>query len=315
VKQPLTIWILGDGKPGHENQSLGLAEAIARRTECEIHGISSRPLRHALASARKLPKPDLIIAAGHSTHVLLCWFSRHYRAKSIVLMRPSLPSALFDMVIAPQHDFAIAPPASDRLLLTRGAINRVRPAANAVRGGALVLLGGPSKQHGWDSDQMRGMLSKIAARTPNLEVADSRRTPGEFFDSLDFIPVRHSHCETPQGWLAERLATAAEVWVTEDSVSMVYEALTGGARVGILPVPRIRDGARVIRGLDQLVKSGRITRFEAWEKCPQLHAHPEPLAEADRAADWVLAGTHGEPDSPNVRQMHSAPKPSTFADE
>jgi len=288
VKQVLSIWILGDGKPGHENQSLGLAEAMGRRVACDVHHIPARPWRGALGTAAKLPRPDLIVAAGHATHGLLWWLSRRFRARSVVMMRPSLPMAIFDLVIAPEHDFKKTPASNDRILTTQGALNRVVPAADVVRSGSLVLLGGPSKHHGWDAEAMRGMLREIAARTSQLEAADSRRTPEGFFASLDFIPHRHGHRKAPGGWIASRLASAAEVWVTEDSVSMVYEALTGGAKVGLLPVPRIRRHARVIQGLDRLVADGWATRFDAWQISGALSPPAGVLAEADRAAAWVL---------------------------
>jgi len=288
VKQALTLWILGDGKPGHENQSLGLAEAMGRCVDCDVHRIPAKPWQEALKLGAALPKPDLIVAAGHSTHRLLWWLARRHRARSVVMMRPSLPMGLFDMVIAPEHDFKSSHSNRANLLTTRGALNRVVPASGEGKGGGLVLLGGPSKHHGWDAEVMRGMLAEIAERTPNLEVADSRRTPKGYIDTLDFITERHSHHETPQGWLAARLARAGEVWVTEDSVSMVYEALTGGAKVGVLPVPRIRENARVIQGLDKLVADGWVTRFEDWKDRGSLKTPSEILAEADRAAAWVL---------------------------
>ena len=288
VTRPLTLWILGDGKPGHENQSLGLAEAIKRRVECETHRIAASPWREALATAWSLPPPDLIVAAGHSTHGMLAWLRRAFRARTVVLMRPSLPACFFDMVIAPEHDFKKPPPTGGRVLATKGAINRVVPSGQGDKQGALVLLGGPSKHHGWDADAMRTMLAEIAGRTPPLVAADSRRTPVGFFESLEFIHTRQRHQDTPPGWLAGRLATADEVWVTEDSVSMVYEALSGGAKVGVLPVPRLRTDARIIKGLDRLLAEGLATRFDDWKAGGELKSPAAPLAEADRAADWVL---------------------------
>ena len=288
VKQALIIWILGDGKPGHENQSLGLAEAMGRRVACEVHRIPARPWREALSMAAELPRPDLIVGAGHSTHGLLWWLSRRYRARSVVMMRPSLPKGLFDMLVAPEHDFKNPPLSGGSVLATRGALNRVVPVTDGSRKGTLVLLGGPSKHHGWDAEGIREMISEISARAPGVEVADSRRTPDGFFASLDFINARHAHRETPPGWFAAWLARAEEVWVTEDSVSMVYEALTGGARVGILPVPRLKKNARVIQGLDRLADGGWVTRYADWRENEILPAPPHRLAEADRVAEWLL---------------------------
>jgi hypothetical protein len=59
---------------------------------------------------------------------------------------------------------------------------------------------------------------------------------------------------------------------------MIYEALTGGAKVGVLEMPRLRPDARVIRGLESLKADGY---FDA-------HSPPRPLAEADRCAAMIL---------------------------
>jgi len=76
--------------------------------------------------------------------------------------------------------------------------------------------------------------------------------------------------------------------VTEDSVSMVYEALSSGARVGLLPVPRSKQDTRVLRGLDQLVEAGFVTPYARWLKTRTLTPPPEPLQEAARCAHVVL---------------------------
>jgi mitochondrial fission protein ELM1 len=291
----LVLWLLGDGKPGHENQSLGLAEAIGRRVPVEIHridlarrGIAVR-LKAAAQSAASLPPPDLILAAGHATHLSLLWFARRHRAKSIVLMRPSLPLPWFDLCIAPQHDF---PNGCHRknVILTRGALNRITPGTEE-RHGKLILIGGPSKTHGWDGDALLKMLAQATDRG-GWELTDSRRTPGDFLDQarrrLPGVSAI-SHQETPPGWVPEKLRMAKEVWVTEDSVSMIYEALTSGARVGLLPMPRLAGDSRVLRGIDALVAERFLTRFDQWQAAGRIDPPPEPLDEAGRCAVLVVA--------------------------
>jgi hypothetical protein len=123
-------------------------------------------------------------------------------------------------------------------------------------------------------------------------VADSRRTPPGFLDSLAVgVPglAVHPHGGTGPDWLARQLAAAVEVWVTEDSVSMVYEALTAGARVGVLPMPRRRVRSRVSRGLEQLVAEGYVTRYSDWCESRVLSPPPVRLAEADRCAALILS--------------------------
>lgn len=295
VSRPLTIWLIGDGKPGHENQSLGLAEAIGRLRPCELHRISLageragwRRLRRALAIAKSLPRPDLILAAGHATHLALLALKWTCRAKAVVLMRPSLPMAWFDLCLAPEHDFT-RPPSRPNLLLTRGAINRVGEGAADARG-KLILIGGPSKTHAWDASALIGCLRRIAVGE-GWELTDSRRTPEGFRDELaKALPqVRiFPHAETAPDWLPGKLHQAAEVWVTEDSVSMVYEALSSGARVGLLPVPRSRGSSRVLAGLERLAREGYLRTYDQWLEDPVLQAAPQPLREAERCAVFVL---------------------------
>ena len=302
VTRPLTLWLLGDGKAGHENQSLGLAEALGRVTPCAIHRIPLAGaagwlgrIRAARAAAVGLPKPDLILAAGHATHPALLWLARQHRAKSIVLMRPSLPLGCFDLCIAPAHDFPPGTRNRPNLILTRGALNRVAPPDTAARSGRMILVGGPSSAHGWDGAALLHAIEQITA-TGAWQLADSRRTPAGFCDEIrQRLPAVQvvPHQQTTPDWLPGQLAAAAEVWVTEDSVSMIYEALSSGAKVGLLPAPRLKPSSRVIRGLNELITSRALTPYASWLTTRTLAYPAEPLREADRCAAELLGRVHG----------------------
>ncbi len=262
---------------------------------CEIYPISIAG-RHnfiskigaALQATRNLPKPDLIIGAGHATHPSLLWLKRKHQAKSIVLMKPSLPLAWFDLCIVPEHDFknAIHP---GNVILTKGATNRVMGSAGE-KNQNLILIGGPSNTHGWDEADILTALQEITLAGDWI-LTDSRRTPMGFtkklttrFPNLKIFP----HTETPPKWLPFQLAKASQVWVTEDSISMIYEALSSGARVGLLPLPRLKANARVLRGLESLIAEGSLTRFAEWQINGDLQASPHSFQEADRCAERVI---------------------------
>lgn len=295
----LSIWLLGDGKPGHENQALGLAEALASLRPCSIQRISLAGKRGllsrlgaALRMASTLPRPDLLIGAGHATHPALLWLARKHHVPSIVLMRPSLPLRWFDLCIAPAHDFNHASVAAN-VLTTMGALNRVRANPSAPRHGGLILVGGPSATHAWDAAELLDALARISGDGSGgpWQLTDSRRTPPGFLACVrEHVPAVavFPHGETPREWLPSRLATAADVWVTEDSVSMVYEALSSGARVGLLPVPRIQQDSRVLRGLGRLLDEGWVTPYARWCQTRTLTPPPQPLQEAARCAREVL---------------------------
>ncbi|WP_193214214.1 mitochondrial fission ELM1 family protein [Luteolibacter marinus] len=299
MKEPLEIMILSDGKPGHANQSHGLAEAIGRIRPVSITRVSLKESRGALQriarawgeSAKESP-PDLLLGAGHAVHAALLVLSRRFDVPCVVLMKPTLPDALFDLCLIPEHDLGKGE-APDHVIPTVGALNRVPPPDQRERNGGLILLGGPSGSHGWDGKAVTEAVTTIVGRCGGRpwRTTDSRRTPAGTLGKLAAeCPALacYPHVDTGRDWLPQRLAEAAEVWVTEDSVSMIYEALSSGARVGLLPVPLLKKAGRVARGIDRLVEQGFATRFADWTPSSGLAAPPRVLREADRCAEIVL---------------------------
>lgn len=294
-KRPLIVWIVSDGKPGHVNQSLGLAEALARATPTEIVTLPALPAWRAWLvlllkrfSDSPTPKPDLIIGAGHATHVTLLAARRAHGGRTVVLMKPSLPRRCFDLCILPRHDGVAA---DAHTLVSEGALNRIRPAAGRDSSHGLLLIGGASKHFEWDSDAVQVQIKSILARTPDTQwtLTTSRRTPADFlallpqYPNLTVIP----HTATSPDWLPAQFAQCGTVWVTPDSASMVFEALTAGAAVGVFDLP-VNPTSRVGRAIAQLADVQRITRFENWCAHGTLHPNTHPLAEADRCADWII---------------------------
>ena len=300
LQAPWVVWVISDSKPGHANQSLGLAEALARAAPTKIRVIPALPAWRAWLAfllkrlpGKALPTPDLVIGAGHATHVTLLAARRAHGARLVVLMKPSLPRAWFDLSIIPQHD-GIA--ADAHTLVSEGALNRIRPATLPQSTGddarhGLLLIGGASKHFDWDSDAIQVQIKSILARTLDTHwtLTTSRRTPADFLSDLPHAPnlTIVPHTATSPDWLPEQLALSSTVWVTPDSASMVFEALTAGADVGVFDLP-VNPRSRVGRAIAQLADAKRITRFIAWCTYGKLQPNLQPLAEADRCADWIL---------------------------
>jgi hypothetical protein len=293
--RPLIAWIVSDGKPGHVNQSRGLAEALARATPTEIVTLPALPAWRAWLAlllkripGKPLPNPDLVVGTGHATHLTLLAARRAHGGRAVVLMKPSLPRRWFDLCILPQHDDIAADP---RTLVTEGALNRVRPASDRDARRGLLLIGGESKHFEWDSDAVQVQIKGILARTPETQwtLTTSRRTPANFLallpqhPNLTIVP----HTATAPGWLPAQLSQCGTVWVTPDSASMVFEALTAGADVGVFDLP-VNPGSRVGRAIAHLADAQRITRFANWCAHGTMRPNTHPLAEADRCAAWIL---------------------------
>ena len=287
------IWVVSDGKAGHRNQSLGLAEALLRqRPAARIAEVPATPgLRTLLAAClparRETPGPALLIGAGHGTHASLLRWRRRLAARTIVLMRPSLPRALFDLCIEPRHDGGAE---SERRWLTDGPLNRMRPAATK-RDPGIILIGGPSPHFHWDSDALLTQLARICSGDRAWVLSTSRRTPSEFLPCVQGLAlpglVCHDCRALPGDWLAATLPGAAHCWVSPDSASMVYEALTAGCAVGVFDLPA-RTGSRVARGVGDLLERGLCRSFTQFAQGAALQPPIPPLAEADRCAARIV---------------------------
>ncbi len=308
--KPLHLLILADGKAGHMRQSRGLALAIQRLLPCRIDTIDLHPgpmwrrCWEARRASACLPRPHLIIGAGHATHWPLLLLSRHHDAPSVVLMKPSLPTCFFDLCLIPQHDWPRPMHLLDpHLLLTQGALNdltssmqtdnRSVTSAETQSPRGLILLGGDSKAFRLDPASLREAIATIIAdpSTADLQwhITDSRRSPAGLLDSLRDLPATlHPHQQCSGSWLTQQMVISTITWVTEESISMIFEALSTPTRVGLLPMIPGKGSKKFRRATDQLISQGRARWYSDWLDSRQLPQAAAPLREADRCASWVL---------------------------
>lgn len=303
ASRPRVVWHFTDGKSGHDNQSRGLLRALSARLPLQSHTIEVpeaprrscwRQLadflqRRCIVPAH-LPPPDLLLGTGHATHIAML-AARHARGgRIIVLMKPSLPVRCFDLCVVPHHD-AVSVRAN--VFVTRGPLNSIVPASRKLERQGLILIGGESKHYRWTDQPVLEQIIAIAQDDAawRWTMVGSRRTPRSIVAALAQMRLPNlayvAVCDTGTEWLPFRLAEAARAWVTEDSLSMVYEALSCGAAVGALAVPRRRFG-RVSNDIDQLCAEGLLTTFSEWRQGRPLQAPPQVLREADRCAQWIV---------------------------
>lgn len=156
-----------------------------------------------------------------------------------------------------------------------------------------MLIGGPSGEYGWSETALLQQIHLIALHQPEItwQLTTSRRTPSGFLNNLARLGLDNvkavAHADIGADWLPAQLANSAQVWVTPDSASMVYEALTSGAAVGCFEQPYAKPG-RVARGLQQLVRDNRLTAFSDWQHSGKLMPNNQPLNEAERCARQLL---------------------------
>src|SRR5579863_6089777 len=258
------VWVLHDGKPGMASQALGLAEAtgfafVERKLTVALPwrwlppALWAAPLAAVTTAGRKLgpPWPDLVIGCGRNTvrPALAIRRAGGSRTLAAQIQDPRLGHGEFDLMFVPEHDRLRGP----RVVVTRGAINRVTPArlmAERRRFPALdalphpilgVLLGGANRAYRLDLAGLATVADRIAAilrqSGGSALVTPSRRTGAAGLallrQRLAGLPSIIWDGAGDNPYYAY-LAVADALLVTADSVSMISEAAATGKPLHII---------------------------------------------------------------------------------
>lgn len=266
----LAVWRFVDGKPGHERQTEGQLRALSefiRLTVTVVHvsdGIAGwAPKLRQLLKRRENP-PHLLTGAGHKTHLPIILCRLFTKAKSAVLMKPSLPRCCFDFCIASSHDDVSN--SDRRTLIVRGVLNPLTPSQNHDPKKGLILLGGPCRHVQWSDEAIFHQVQQTAVQTSDVQwiATASRRTPLSLREKLQSLAVPNlcyvSPTETEPNWMPEYLRCAAQTWVSPDSVSMVHEALTAGSRVRVFDLPW-KKNSKWKTALEELAQDGQVSFY------------------------------------------------------
>lgn len=297
MESTCVIWRVIDGKRGHERQTQGLAAALEKLLPATVIDIPCEPrwtaFRHwctgTFPAGANLEKPDIILGAGHGTHLTMLAAKRAHGGNTIVLMRPSLPLTLFDLCLIPEHD---AVTTASNTITTHGAINVVQPSEHKNSAEGLILIGGISAHYHWDEDAIIEQVSRVVETGSGTtwRLTTSPRTPRSTLIRLQNLKcanlTHHLFDQVGTDWLPKQLEQAATVWVSPDSVSMVYEALTSGAAVGLFDLGKTGSG-RVTRGIDALLEHNTLTDFKDWQTGKSLQVPRDKFDEAARCARWI----------------------------
>ncbi len=292
----LTLWRITDGKAGHDSQTTGLCDAIKKLKDINCFDIKAESafsnfknfLRNQFPLGQDLPDPDLIIGAGHGCHLTILSAKKARGGKTIVLMKPSLPLSLFDLCIIPEHDQIKD---KNNVITTKGAINPVQFNENKSNNTGLFLIGGPSKHYYWDEKDLIRQIKEIIKQTPDIRwaIADSPRTPKKTLslltglNNIETLSYKNTDSDKLRGFIFK----SSTIWVSEDSVSMIYESLSSGAAVGLLNVKQ-KTKNRISDSIDTLINERQLTSFSSWEKMNELLLPANKFNEADNCVKQLL---------------------------
>lgn len=298
----MTSWTMTAPYPGLQSQALGLAEAAGLAPEQRTLAPTApwrwlppaawpRPLR-AFPPETLAGPPDLVIGAGGMAAVVGAAL-RTAERRIVQVQNPRIAIEKFDLVVVNRHDELTGP----NVVVTRTALHRVTAArlaeaadlwrprlAHLPRPLVAVLVGGSNGRYRLDERVGSALAAQLAVMArldgAGLAVTPSRRTAPAVVAALarQLEPLGAFVWRAGENPYFGLLALADAIVVTQDSISMVSEAVATRAPVMLARLPgRSRRQGLFIRGL---VGDGRVRpfagRLESWQA--------EPVNDTDEAA-------------------------------
>ena len=294
------------------SQAEGLAEAIGWPYESIVvrprrpwswlpaHRQPPGILRYGLQESLSQPWPDLLISCGRRSAPIAAAVGRAAggRTFAVHIQNPRTPFRCFDLIVPLEHDGLIGP----NVVASRAALHTVTPEKLAIAGAewqdrlgnltVAVLLGGRTRSYRFTRETVERLASDLAGLDGNIGVTASRRTEP---DAVDTLKAR-----LPRAWFWDgagrnpylgMLALARHIVVTEDSVSMISEAISTGKPVH---VARMAGGSRRLARFqaslreDGIVRlfDGRLAqwRYEPVNETPRIAAEVRWRMEVNSAA-------------------------------
>lgn len=287
----LNVWVILDGKQGHENQTKALLVSLRKLADLKVKFFFASGLLRNLWNIFKkrnnqLSSPDLILGAGHNTHYDILLKKLMFGGRSIVIMKPTIPTLFFDLCIIPKHDYIFY---KKNTFQTNGPLNNIinQKKHNNVKG--LILVGGLSKHYIWDSLFVINTIQKIIEKNKNLRiiVAASRRTPLEFYKQWENkfnnkIKIYKPE-EVSENWLSRKIEKSKYSWVTQDSISMTYELINAGTYLTCID---LQEKTKKFRAIYQNLFNEKKINFLS-KKNKNLLINNSSISEADKCAEYI----------------------------
>ena len=258
-------------------------------------------LRYGLQERLPQPWPDLLITCGRRSASVSAAIRRAARGRTFTVhvQNPQTPPHYFDLVVPMQHDGLAGP----NVMATRAALHRITPEKLAAAGAewrdrlgdlnVAVMLGGRTRSFRFTRETIDGLVSGLAGVDGSVAVTASRRTEASVVDALKArLPGAWFWDGTGPNPYLGMLALARHIVVTEDSVSMISEAVSTGKPVHVAKMGgRNRRHAQFHASLREegIVRpfDGQLAewRYEPVNETPRIAAEVRRRMEAAQAAE------------------------------
>ena len=298
----LVLWRFMDGKPGHEKQTAGLIYNLKQHIDLELVTINcspgtKNPIKFFFEKYTQgviTTKPDILLGAGHATHLDIITAKLKFGGKSVIIMKPTLPYFMFDLCLIPKHD---NPPERKNILVSEMPLPPTDSSLPIDKNLGVFLIGGLSRHFKWSDKLIADKIENIVRHNSESKIewklSTSRRTPGSFLAELrkrNLARFEIVDCkDTPADWVESQLAICGQVWVTQDSYSMICEAANACRRVGILELESKRSLFSFRRTKFNRLPNLSLTPYLHWCESFILKPNHTNMGSATSLANQVLA--------------------------
>lgn len=273
IKKKLTVWIVLDRKAGHRSMTMGMLRSMRCEFSLTVFELQyrawTRPLGRLLqrcwphgisfvscgitSSSDLSESPDLVIGSGGGVQWAVAALAKKHAVFSVFIGSPrAIPISEYGMVI--HYDPALESSGVVLLPALPGLINRdiimiaskkfMESRAPLNHQIACCLIGGNGAGYIWsekDGILLGDRLNEVAAQTGlRWVITTSRRTPRKMESALRkrlSESAVYDACWAGEGdtrrVVAAYLGLAERVLVSEDSMSMVHEAMASGIPVSV----------------------------------------------------------------------------------
>jgi mitochondrial fission protein ELM1 len=292
------IVVLDEGKAGHTNQAVAVAEALAQVCGGEVRiirallrGWAKYPLRMCLnhricrkylerSRAWKVAYridemtkcPDIVVSSGKNTSMLNVWMASVCSAKSVYVGNPKkLDHRLFDAVVTVldlgfdnQILLDVAP-----TLPYRGDLDAFCKENGLDRSKryCALLIGGDGSGYRYTDQEYDALIAYVnrTAKDINWLVTTSRRTPLDVekrmraqMNAAMFV----AYNQEPKKVIGAFLALSEMVYVTEESASMIGEAISSQTKVVALKPNIAKIESNYQKILDKYIKAQALLSID-----------------------------------------------------
>jgi len=282
--------IISDGKPGHVNQSIALANHLQidyDEINITFKSLVSKALSYIfdwlfIYNLKIFNEPltfnannyDVIISTGSSTFYANKVIKKNLNIKNIAILYPKGYRLNYDYVIIPKYDKTFAKKNiiktpinicnSDPQWFSNKATQFTNNIHKPLKNSIGIIIGGPNEKKTVDILTLEKQLDLIFLQNKDSEIwiTTSRRTTLEIENLLNNYEFDYKLKFSQNNYnpIPAFIELCKNLYITDDSTSMISEAVSyGNANVYIIPLKAIKKKDKFSKFCKILVENNSIS--------------------------------------------------------